>query len=191
MGETTLTNKANPRSLTYVGIVPGPARDSIAWFTPERYLKAVQKALDGIEFDPFSCEEANKLVKAKLYYTEKDDALKKPWGYHRSVFMNPPYGRGLCNKSVKRFCEQHDHGMFEVAIILVNNATETHWFQDSLARASAICFVDHRISFWNAGDKFISGNTRGQVFFYFGKSTRKFTQAFRGFGFTTILKGKH
>ena len=72
-------------------------------------------------------------------------------------------------------------------IILVNNATETKWFQTLLTNASSICFTNHRISFWNADGKVVSNNTRGQAFFYFGNHAEKFNAIFASHGFCQEL----
>lgn len=181
-------SKADPAKLGYIGAVPGSNRDSDSWFTPKRYIDAVRNVLGVIDFDPFSSKKANEVVAATAFYTQQDNALEKDWGQRRSVFMNPPYGRGLCPLAVGKFCEQYKLGAFSTAVVLVNNATETRWFQDLLERASAVCFVNHRISFWNADGKSVSGNTRGQVFFYFGRSARQFKAVFGELGFTAVLR---
>ena len=67
-----------------------------------------------------------------------------------SVFMNPPYTAPSCymvNTFVDKFFDEE----FMAGIVLVNNATETHWFCSAAsARPTQVCFTDHRISFWNA-----------------------------------------
>ncbi|MFH0920581.1 MAG: hypothetical protein V1913_09485, partial [Fibrobacterota bacterium] len=52
--------------------------------------------------------------------------------------------------------------------------------------STAICFTDHRISFWNADRKNVSGNTRGQAFFYFGEALGKFKNVFKKHGFILV-----
>ena len=106
----------------------------------------------------------------------------------KSVFCNPPYGRNVMDKSVYRIVSQQQTFGFQ-AIVLVNNATETRWFQMLLKAANAVCFTDRRIAFYSVDGKAVSGNTRGQAFFYFGNDFHRFYTAFCGFGFTVRLPG--
>lgn len=186
-------NKATTKKLGYVGSVPGATRDSNAWFTPEKYIDSARKALGGtINLDPFSSLEANKIVKAEKYFIETDNAFAQKWsgrkGASRKVWMNPPYSGKLCSLAVSKFIEEYNIGSFTEGIFVVNNATETKWFQEALKKASAICFTGHRISFWNADGKAMSGNTRGQAFFYFGSKPDKFLIEFAKYGVVIPLK---
>jgi phage N-6-adenine-methyltransferase len=175
--------KANVARLGYVGRRPGTQeRDSDSWFTPPRYLVAARSVLGRIDLDPFSSDVANLTVQAAHYYTERDDAFKQSW-MARSVFCNPPYGK-LCRRAVEKLVEEFRRGSFESCIVLVNNATETQFFQLLLREASAVCFTNHRIAFYNADGKRISGNTRGQALFYLATNpnTHLFRRTFTPFG---------
>jgi phage N-6-adenine-methyltransferase len=172
------TNKAAAHRLGYVGKLAG--RDSDSWFTPTAYLERVREALGGIDLDPFSSPEANREVGAKKFFTLQHSAFNHKWSAKR-VFMNPPYGRGIATRAVARFLNQLASEKFE-AIVLVNNATETKWFQSLLREASAVCFPDHRIAFYNTDGKAVSGNTRGQAFLYFGTRRESFITVFSSIG---------
>jgi hypothetical protein len=89
----------------------------------------------------------------------------------------------MCSRSVNRFIDQYEAKRFSEGIVLVNNATDTRWFNALIGRCSTICFTNHRISFWNADRKNVSGNTRGQAFFYFGNKRVKFRRTFEKHGF--------
>lgn len=190
----TPENRASAKRLGYVGKVPGAERDSNAWFTPTKYIDASRAALGGtIHLDPFSSKEANVVVKAEQFFTEEDDAFEQDWslnkagaktpeGKPRSVFMNPPYSGALCSRAVGMFIDEFEKGSFSTGVFLVNNGTETKWFQRAFGVATAVCFTNHRISFWNADGKAMSGNTRGQAFFYFGTDPAKFLEAFKEIG---------
>ncbi len=97
--------------------------------------------------------------------------------------MNPPYGR-LCRAAVEKFVYEFGRGHFRAGIVLVNNATETRFFQLLIETTSALCLTNHRISFYNADGKRISGNTRGQAFFYVAKrpNVPLFAKSFAPFG---------
>ncbi len=176
---------ADAKHLGYVGRKPG-TRDSDAWFTPARYIAAVRAVLGRIDLDPFSSDIANLTVQASAYYTEQDDAFSNSW-LARSVFCNPPYGK-VCRRAVEKFVEEYRRGTFQHGIILVNNATETRAAQLLFKTASAVCFTDHRIAFSNADGKGVSGNTRGQCFFYFGSKLGLFRKVFAQFGSVLACK---
>lgn len=97
--------------------------------------------------------------------------------------MNPPYGP-FCRKAVEKFVDEFKRGRFKKGIVLVNNATETVFFQLLLNTAHAVCFTNHRISFYNSDGKKISGNTRGQCFFYVARkpNVALFRRTFTQFG---------
>ncbi len=181
-----MSDIANVNQLAYVGRKPG-SRDSDSWYTPAVYCEAVRQALGGvIDLDPFSSELANRTVQAHRILTEADDALVCPWPQVRTAFMNPPYSAGLCGKAIARFVQEFRNGTFEEGIVLVNNATETRWFQQIARAASALCFTDHRIQFESLDGKRSSNNTRGQCFLYLGPNPAPFAQVM-SFGLITYL----
>ena len=184
-----LANLADARRLGYVGRKPSSEkRDSDSWFTPPEYLDSVRAVLDEIDLDPFTSERANEIVGAKWIFTSEQSAFENDWRVDRRVhvFMNPPYSAGLCKRAVLRFIEQYEAKRFEEGIVLVNNATDTKWFSALVAHCDGVCFTNHRISFWNADRKNVSGNTRGQAFFYFGGNLAKFRHAFKKHGFVLV-----
>lgn len=193
-------NQADRRKLGYVGRTPngknsqdsgsdtGDAkknapRKSNEWYTPQTYLDSVRAVLGGaIDLDPFSSPAANQGVRANRFYTVDDDAFEQNWAA-TTVFMNPPYSGQLVALATNKFMDEFKNRAFEGGIFLVNNATETKWFQRALYEAHAACFTNHRISFWNADGKAISGNTRGQTFFLFGEEFEpRFTKEFNKHG---------
>ena len=185
-------SKANTNKLAYVGKKPNTdlanKRDSDAWFTPPEYLESVRAVLGTVDLDPFTSARANEIVKATHIFTVDNSAFDNDWDVapSASVFMNPPYSAGLCARSVKRFLEQLTLEKFTRGIVLVNNATDTKWFNALVESCAAICFTDHRISFWNNDRKNVSSNTRGQAFFYFGEGHQKFQNRFRKHGFVVL-----
>ncbi len=173
-------NIANVKNMAYIGSKPGEQRDSDSWYTPEKYVEAARLVLGEISLDPLSSKEANKIIKAKKFYSLEDDAFKLDWCC-KTLWMNPPYGRNLIDKSISKFLFEHEKQKFD-AIVITNNATETSWFQSLLRKSKAICLVKGRIEFISPDEKRLSGNTRGQIFFYFGKNYRAFKKMFGGFG---------
>lgn len=174
-------SKADKKKLGYVGKKPGE-RDSNSWYTPAKYLDSARNVLGGFDLDPFTSDLANKTVKAKHIFTVDNSAFGVSWGKHKSCWMNPPYGAGICGASVRKFIEEFEAGAFKQGIVLTNSSTDTKWFKALASKASAICFTDHRISFDSPDKKEKSSNTKGQCFFYFGKQKAKFANEFRKYG---------
>lgn len=175
-------NRANPANLAYVGAAVHKPRDSDTWNTPARYVDAAREVLGGITLDPFSNATANKSINAKRFYTIDDDALSRDWTGGDKVWMNPPYSGGLVLKAATKLVEQIKAKNVKEAVVLVNNATETRFFQLLLDNCSSVCFTNHRIAFESPDGKSVSGNTRGQAFFYFGRKTAVFRKNFGQFG---------
>jgi|DEB19_MinimDraft_2_1074335.scaffolds.fasta_scaffold20042_2 ParB family chromosome partitioning protein len=173
------SNKAVAKNLGYVGAPVTKlkaGRDSDSWYTPGEYIESARFALGTIDLDPFSSALANEIVGATKYHSEDDSSLNVDWKA-RTVWMNPPYGP-LCGAAVDKFIEQFTAKNFVEGIILVNNSTDTKWFKRLSEHASAWCFTDHRIGFNAPDGKSLGGNTRGQVFIYFGPNVQKFKQQF-------------
>ncbi len=179
--------KANKNKLAYIGVKPGTkasnSRDSDSWFTPQIYTEMVHDVLGNIDLDPFSSKTANKHVNAKRYFDINDNALKQEWFSDQGrVFMNPPYGRKIIDAAINTFLINWNNDSITQAIVLVNNATETKWFQSLLANADSLCLPNSRIAFENDDGKHMSGNTRGQIFLYFGHNVNKFEKTFSSIG---------
>lgn len=184
-----VASRASAQRLGYVGRKPSqPVRDSDSWFTPPDYLDSVRAVIGPIGLDPFSSATANEIVQAKRIFTAEHSAFDHEWqvGKGEGVFMNPPYSAGLCARATNRFIDQWEAKRFAQGIVLVNNATDTRWFGVLVQRCAAVCFTNHRISFWNADRKHVSGNTRGQAFLYFGNNSKKFARVFKKHGYVLV-----
>jgi ParB family chromosome partitioning protein len=153
------------------------------WYTQDRFIVAARKVMGSIDTDPASCPEANVAVKATKIHTVEDDGLKHEWT--GNVWLNPPYGEPLISRFIGHLKDQLVMGNITQAIVLVNNCTETSWFQSLCKTASAICFPSGRISFWTTGRK--SRNPlQGQAFFYIGDNDDEFIREFSQFGQVVI-----
>jgi len=153
------------------------------WYTPDDYLDAARNVLGTIELDPASSDVAQQRVGAETYYTLDDDGLGQAWT--GTVWMNPPYRAELVDEFVHKLCNHFDAGDVAQAVVLVNNATDTRWFQDASQFASAICFPRGRIKFLDP-DGNPGAPLQGQAVLYFGDDVGGFTAEFSHFGFCTI-----
>jgi len=150
------------------------------WYTPPEYAEAARNVLGEIDLDPASSEIANRTVKARDFYSVERDGLKEVW--RGRVWMNPPYAAGLIDKFTEKLALHYSNGDVSEAIVLVNNATETGWFQSILVHASAVCFVKKRIRYIDADGNQASSPLQGQAILYLGKNPDSFTSNFFGFG---------
>ena len=149
------------------------------WYTPAEYIEATRDVLGTIDLDPASSAVAQKTVRAKRYFSKKDNGLEQEW--HGRVWLNPPYSQPDIAHFVAKLLGEIEAGRVTAAIMLTHNNTDTAWFHRVAARADAVCFTKGRVKFESPeGD--IAAATNGQTFFYFGKEPRKFGVRFRQIG---------
>lgn len=108
---------------------------SVEWYTPPEVFEAL-----GVRFDLDPCSPPGGLswLPVARFYTRADDGLARPW--QGRVWLNPPYGRGI--ERWMRKLAAHGDG-----IALVHSRTDTVWWRDALAAATAICFIAGRVRF--------------------------------------------
>jgi ParB family chromosome partitioning protein len=171
-GTQTKKEALNP---THVGQNSGENE----WYTPAQFLDAARKAMGSIACDPASSAVANKTVKAETFFTKEQDGLKHKWT--GKVWLNPPYAQPLVAEFSAAVCEKLESKEIKQAIVLVNNATETAWFQQMLSVAEAVCFVKGRVKFLDP-----QGNPgaplQGQAVLCLGGDAFRFRKAFADFG---------
>lgn len=135
------------------------------WYTPPSILTAARDVLGTIDLDPASSEIANLTVQATRY-----------------VWLNPPYTQPACAQFCHKAVELFDAGEIRQAIILINNSTETAYFQALLALASAVCFPSRRIKFLDPEGRPSNRSLQGQVMIYLGPEASRFRSSFGRFG---------
>ena len=113
------------------------------WETPEKLFQRLDSEF-GFDLDAAS---DGKNAKCELFLTEEDDALSVPWrvGDVRTVFCNPPYGRGIGRWVEKAFREAEDNGL--TGVLLIFARTDTSWWHDYVMKAATIRFIRGRLTF--------------------------------------------
>lgn len=147
------------------------------WYTPPGIIESARLVMGSIDLDPASSDIANNTVGARHYLTKEDDGLGVEW--FGNVWLNPPYSQPLMNK----FAEKVTRLGFNQATVLVNNATETKWFQSIAALADAICFPSSRIKFLDPSGNASGQPLQGQAVLYFGENSLSFSIEFSKYGF--------
>jgi len=150
------------------------------WYTPSEYIEAARRVMGGIDLDPASSEIANKTVQAVTFYTIENDGLLYDWAGR--VWMNPPYASHLIGLFANKLAEHVKQGDVSEACVLVNNATETTWFNTLLDVASCVCFIRGRVKFIDAEGKPSGAPLQGQALLYIGPRAQAFGRAFSDLG---------
>ncbi len=148
------------------------------WYTPEEYVRAARLVLGRIDLDPASTAVANAVVGAETFFTRQTDGLAQEW--RGRVFTNPPYAADLVAKFAEKLAASFEAGLVTAALVLVNNATETRWFQRLWSVASAVCFPLGRVKFWHP--RKVATPLQGQAVLYLGPAADAFVSEFSRFG---------
>jgi ParB family chromosome partitioning protein len=145
------------------------------WYTPPNIIEAARAVMGGIDLDPASSPEANKIVGADRFFTVKDDGLKQPWSGR--VWLNPPYGKHA-PKFVVKFAREHPEPVTAACLLLAVHHMTTKWFSPLAKHRPVACLPDHRLHF--------SGSTvrpaHGSVVLGFGIDADIFKSEFGMFG---------
>ena len=136
------------------------------WYTPPDIIERARLVMGTIDCDPASSEIANETVQADTFFTIDDDGLSQTW--MGNVWLNPPYAQPAIAEFAEAVSVKYESGEITRACVLVNNATETNWFQRMLRTCTAVCFIKGRIRFLDP-----QGNPgsplQGQAMLYFGE----------------------
>ena len=97
-------------------------------------------------------------AKCEKYITPEQDSLSVDWASEypeaRSVWLNPPYGRGI-GAWMKKCHDQADKGLVVSALVMAR--TDTRWWHDWCMKANHIWLIKGRIRF--VGSDGVPGNS--------------------------------
>lgn len=108
------------------------------WPTPRDLFDALDAEF-GFDLDP--CASAAN-AKCTRFFTIEDDGLSRRW--HGSVFMNPPYGRGIGDWIAKAWREAQKGA---IVVCLIPARCDTEYWHDYVMQASEVRFIRGRIHF--------------------------------------------
>lgn len=124
------------------------------WYTPDYIIKAVRACMGGIDLDPASTEDANKIVGAKKIFTKEDDGLIQYWDpkIYKRVWVNPPYSRGNLINFTDRFIDDLGNSK---GIFLARYDSTTAWFQRMMESfvIKAMCLPKKKLFFTTIKDR--------------------------------------
>lgn len=157
------------------------------WYTPEYIIESARVAMGSIDLDPATSELANEIVRAEQIFTESDNGLKQEWS--GNIWLNPPYSQPLISEFSDKLISELPN--INQACVLVNNATETNWFQNMMRGCNAICFLKGRVKYLDYTGSPANTPLQGQAILYFGKNKEEFFNNFYVLGIClTTMKRK-
>jgi hypothetical protein len=119
------------------------------WYTPRHVFDALGLTFD---LDPCSPPGGVPWIPATRHYSAADDGLTRPW--EGRCWVNPPYG-----KEAGRWVEKlAEHGW---GIALVFSRTDVRWWHRAAPRATAVCFIEGRLTFVAGAGQSAPGNSGG------------------------------
>lgn len=162
------------------------------WYTPPELVETCRTMMGSIDCDPASCDEAQFVVRAKVYHTYQDNGLLQPW--YGNILLNPPRQRGLMNRFIDKLLHEIAAGHVIQAILLVHSSgAGSKWFEKARTESQCFCLLSQRILYWSPynlvngltakGNK--QGASSGSMFFYFGPNGKRFRKVFGGLGTVT------
>lgn len=183
-----LSTTATLKALATLSIPPHVSHNSgnNEWYTPAEYIAAARAVMGSIDLDPASSVKANEIVCATHFYTAQNSGLDQDW--MGRVWMNPPYSSEWVGLFISKFVLHFNQRQIVEGIVLVNNATETHWFAELIDPALAIVFPTGRIRFLDAEARPSGMPLQGQAVVYFGDKYERFMEEFSRFGWGVSLK---
>lgn len=159
-----LKNERLTISGTIAAISAAAGYQSDEWGSPATFMPIARRLLKGpIDVDIASNPKAQKIIRAKTYYTKKTNGLLPQHRWHGRVFGNPPFSR-IISEFVAKWIAEHEAGVMRRGVLLVNASTDTAWWE-SLADRYPVCFTRGRFGFILPNGSTAEGNRVGQCIF--------------------------
>lgn len=120
--------------------------DSDSWYTPSCFVEAARDVMGGIDLDPASHEEANRIVNAPRFFTEEENGLVQLWPGR--VFLNPP--GGLVDEFWAKLLLEWQHALVQECVWIGYSLEQLQTLQvgaDITPLDFTMCVPNRRIAF--------------------------------------------
>jgi len=148
------------------------------WYTPAGIVNTARLVLGGIDLDPASCDEANRVVRAAVFYSKDDDGLCREWGGR--VWMNHPFSKEHNADWIKKLVKCYMDGQVTAACCISFASTSEKWFSPLLDFPQ--CYLRTRTRYTSPGQWRKPAPPKGSVVTYLGGDIKRFAAFFRPFG---------
>ena len=111
------------------------------WSTPQAFYDRLNWRFGPFTLDPAATADSTKCTK---FYTEEEDGLLQSWAGH-TVFVNPPYGRGIDKWIEKAYNESLNDNT--KVVMLVPARPDTKYWHKYIMMASEVHFIRGRLKF--------------------------------------------
>lgn len=178
----------------------------VEYYTPVEIIEAARRVMGGIDLDPASSNNANRIVKAGEIFTKFDNGLRRHW--FGRVWLNHPFGRAekACNANCDKNHEHHGyhyHGnaawishldsecksRATQACCITYACTSESWFQPLMKQPQ--CYLTPRTNYRLPDGTIKKGVSKGSVVTYYGNRLDQFAEEFQRLGVIKIeYRGK-
>ncbi len=159
-------------------------RSSDEWVSPCDVVESARAVMGGIDLDPASSVEANRLIRADRWFSIDADGLAQPW--RGRLFLNPPFSHPGVELFCAKLVEHRRAGDVEQACVILPNSTETVFFQSLAVAAAAFCFPRGRLRFTSPSRVSTSSAPQGHSIVYLGAHVAAFRREFDRYGLTVV-----
>ena len=111
------------------------------WSTPQDFFDKLNWRFGPFDLDPCATPHNTKCAN---FYTAAENGLNKSWQGH-TVFVNPPYGRGIEDWIKKGYEEAQDPDT--KVVMLIPARTDTKYWHNYVMKAEMVFFIKGRLKF--------------------------------------------
>ncbi len=145
-------------------------------YTPPNLIALVHQVFGRIDLDPASSKEANKVVKAKNFFTKANNGLKKQWSGR--VFLNPPFDDWPAWMS--KLDAELDAKRVKQAILI--GPANISAFRPILKRNGMLFIPNERPKYYDPHSDTLIDPPFGSLMCYAGNEPEQFVKVFKSHG---------